>query len=92
MKKTIQSVMVAPSLTAEDKRRIVDMLDKACPGDMAEMRLEQAKINFGWMQARANLALAEVEVARHRRLEAGEFGPNSCKAMGEPARLSLGLG
>jgi hypothetical protein len=58
---------VAPALTAEDKKTIVAMLDKACPGDMAAMRLEAARINFEYVQARTALALAEVQAGRARR-------------------------
>jgi hypothetical protein len=70
-----KSVRVDGVLTSDDKRSIVAMLEKACPEEMALMRLEATKLNFEYMQARADLALAQVRADRFER--------RGYKAMGE---------
>jgi hypothetical protein len=70
-----KSARVDGVLTADDKRSIVAMLEKACPEEMALMRLEAAKLNFEYMQARTDLAMAQVQADRFER--------RGYKAMGE---------
>jgi hypothetical protein len=70
-----KSIRVDGALTAGEKKDIVAMLDKACPEEMALMRLEAAKLNLEYMQARADLALAQVRADRFER--------RGYKAMGE---------
>jgi hypothetical protein len=70
-----KSAWVDGVLTSDDKRSIVAMLNKACPEEMALMRLEAAKMNFEYMQARTELALEQVRSDQYAR--------RGYKAMGE---------
>jgi hypothetical protein len=53
-------VVIDTGLSADEKQRIVAMLDKACPAEMALMRAEAARNNFEYLQARTEYALAKV--------------------------------
>jgi hypothetical protein len=69
-----KSVEVMPVLTAEDKATIVAMLNKACPEEMALMRVEAARIDFEYMQAKTTMTLAHTRAARLARAATKAIG------------------
>jgi hypothetical protein len=60
-------VVIDTKLTADEKKRIVAMLDKACPAEMALMRAEAARNNFEYLQTRTEYALAKVRADQAAR-------------------------
>jgi hypothetical protein len=60
-------VVIESQLTDEQKKRIVAMLDKHCPAEMAQMRADAARINCEYVRARAEYAVAQVRADRALR-------------------------
>jgi hypothetical protein len=60
-------VVIESKLTEGQKKRIVEILNKHCPAEMAQMRAEAARINCEYVQPRAEYAVAQVQADRALR-------------------------